>query len=202
MRPRSLKIFEKKKGIYLNLQQWIGIILTLGLFLITYLKKYYEFDFNGWNTILVIVWFLYVVGIIISNFFLHERENGKYSGKLTFLEDRIKVTNNEYILDQINKIEVSAYDIKGMFVNSMLEFSPHLSNGLDNQFFLILKNGEKIKCNFLQTESEKIELFNEIFIHYHKKGIISWLQLLEILNIEDYDEIQKFKKEITIANIG
>jgi len=167
------------------------------------LKIDYEFDFNGWITILVIIWFLYIVGILISNFFLHESENGKYSGKLTFWEDRIQVGNNEYNLEQINKIEfIGAYDIKGMFVNSILEFSPHLSNGLDNQFFLILKNGEKIKCNFLQTESEKIELFNEIFIHYHKKGIISWLQLLEILNIQDYDEIQKFKKEITIANIG
>ena len=95
---------------------------------------------------------------------------------------------------------MNANDIKGMFVNSTLEFSPHLSNGLDNQFLLSLKNGEKIKCNFLQTESEKIEFFTEIFIHYHKKGIISWLKLLEILNIEDYNEIQKFKKEITIAN--
>lgn len=203
MRPRSLKIFEKKKGIYLNFQQWIGIIFTIGLFLITFLKKYYKFDFNGWFTILTIIWFLYIVGILISNFFLYESENGKYSGKLTFWKDRIQVGNNEYNIEQIDKIEfISAYDIKGMFVNSMLEFSPHLSNGLDNQFFLILKNGEKIKCNFLQTESEKIELFNEIFIHYHKKEIISWLQLLEILNIDDYDEIQKFKKEITIANIG
>jgi hypothetical protein len=87
-----------------------------------------------------------------------------------------------------------------MFVNSMLEFSPHLSNGLDNQFLLILKNGERIECNFLQTDSEKIEFFNDIFIHYHKKGIVGWLQLLDILNIEDYDKIQEFKKEITIAN--
>jgi hypothetical protein len=201
MRPRSLKIFEKKKGIYLNPEQWIGVILTISLFLIAYLEKYFEYDFNGWITILAIIWFIYIVGILISNFFRYESENGEYSGKLTFWEDRIQIGNKEYNLEQIKKIEfINAYDIKGMFVNSMLEFSPHLSNGLDNQFLLILKNGERIECNFLQTDSEKIEFFNDIFIHYHKKGIVGWLQLLDILNIEDYDKIQEFKKEITIAN--
>ena len=201
MNPRSLKIFEKKKGIYISPENIVAISWTIIIFLIYYLKATYEFNFKGWETGILIFGTIYIIGLMISTFFRYESENGEYSGKLTFWEDRVKIGNKEYNLEQTKKIEFNnAYDIKGMFVNSMLEFSPHLSNGLDNQFLLILKNGEKIECNFLQTESEKIEFFIEIFSYYYKKGIISWLQLLEILNIEDYNEIQKFKKEITIAN--
>ena len=201
MNPRNLKIFEKKKGFYISPENIIAISWTILIFLIYYLKTTYEFNFKGWETGILIFGIIYIIGLMISTFFRYEREIGEYSGKLTFWEDKIQIGDKAYNLEQIKKIEfINAFDIKGMFVNSMLEFSPHLSNGIDNEFSLILKNGESIKCNFLQTENEKIEFFNEIFIHYHKKGIISWLQLLEILNIQDYNKIQEFKKEITIAN--
>lgn len=201
MKPRNLRIFEKKKGFYISPENIVAIFLTILIFLMYYLKSKYEFNFKGWETGILIFGTIYIFGLMISTFFRYEREIGEYSGKLTFWEDKIQIGDKTYYLEQIEKIEfINAYDIKGMFVNSMLEFSPHLSNGIDNEFSLILKNGEQIKCNFLQTESEKIEFFNEIFIHYHKNGIISWLQLLEILNIQDYNKIQEFKKEITIAN--
>ncbi|PWG04040.1 hypothetical protein [Polaribacter aquimarinus] len=201
MNPRSLKIFKKKKGIYISTENIIAVSWTILIFLIYYLKESYEFNFRGWETGILILGVIYIIGLMISTFFRYEREIGEYDGKLTFWKKQIEIGNDKYNLEQIERIEfINAYDIKGMFVNSMLEFSPHLSNGLDNQFLLTLKSGEKIKCNFLQTESEKIEFFNETFIYYHKRGIISWLHLLEILKIEDYDKIQNFKKEITIAN--
>jgi len=201
MNPRSLKIFEKKKGIYLSPENILALSWTALIFLIYYLKASHEFNFKGWETIILIFGAIYIIGLMISTFFRYEREIGHYRGKFTFWEDRIQIDNNNYSLEEITKLDfIQAYDIRGMFVNSMLEFSPHLSNGLDNEFVLILKNGERIKYNFLQTESEKLEHFNEILVHYYKNGIIGWLQLLNILNIQDYNKIQEFKKEITIAN--
>ena len=94
----------------------------------------------------------------------------------------------------------STFDVKGDFTNNLLEFTPHLSNGLNNSFILTLKSGKQIEYNFLQTKSEQLKFYKDVLTNYHKNGIISWLELLNILNIEDYNEIQKFKKEITIAN--
>ena len=166
-----------------------------------YLKQSHEYDFNGWETTLLILWLVYVIGLMISTFFRYEREIGTYCGKLTFWGDRIQVNDENYNLSQISKLDFNqAYDIRGMFVNSMLEFTPHLSNGLNNLMILELKNGEKIKRNFLQTESERLSHFKEVLIHYHKNGILGWLSLINILEIEDYDKIQDFKKEITMAN--
>ena len=61
---------------------------------------------------------------------------------------------------------------------------------------ITLKNGNKIKENFLQTESDRLMNFKELLILYHQNGIISWLHLLDLLEITDYSEIQEFKKEV------
>src|SRR5690606_35325897 len=112
----------------------------------------------------------------------------------------IQVDEENYNLSQISKLDFTrAYDIRGMFVNATLEFNPHLSNGLDNEMVMELKNGQKIKCNFLQTESEMLRHFKDILVLYHKNGILGWLQLIDILGIEDYNRIQDFKREITMA---
>ncbi|MFS4446772.1 hypothetical protein [Maribacter sp. 2307UL18-2] len=201
MRPRSLRIFQKRKGIYISPEKLVVIFWTGLVFLMAYLKQSHGYDFNGWDTTLLILWLVYVIGLMISTFFRHEREIGKYCGKLTFWEDRIQVDEENYNLSQISKLDFNqAYDIRGMFVNSMLEFTPHLSNGLNNVVTLELKNGQKIKCNFLQTESERLSHFKEVLTHYHKNGILGWLPLIDILGIKDYNKIQDFKKEITMAN--
>jgi|TARA_R100000479_G_scaffold176508_1_gene131575 hypothetical protein len=201
VRPRSLRLFEKKKGIYISPENILAILLAALIFLIYYLIESYEFNFDGWETIILIIVIIYIIGLLISNFSKYEKEIGQYCGKLTFWQDRIQIDNNNFSLEVIKKVDfVQAYDIKGRFVSPMVVFSPHLSNGLDNKFVLIFKNGEKLKYNFLQTESEKLEYFDEILIHYYKNGIIGWLQLLDILDIQDYNKIQEFKKEIAAAN--
>lgn len=196
MKPRSLKLFEKKKGIYISPENILAISLIVLICLIYFLKESYKFNFKGWDTIILIIGTIYTIGLLIYNFFQSEKEIGKYCGKLTFWEDRIQIDNQNYALKEITKLDfIQAHDVRGRFINPMVEFSPHLSNGLDNKFVLTLKNGDKVKYNFLQTESQKLEYFNEILIHYYKNGIIGWLQLLDILNIQDYNKIQEFKKK-------
>ncbi len=201
MTPKSLEIFEKRKGIYISPENIIAISWTILIFLIHYLKHSFEFYFNGWDAVILIFWLIYIIGLLISTFFRYQREIGKYNGKLIFQENQIQLNDEVYKISEIAKLDfVHAYDIRGMFVNHLIEFAPHLSNGLDNELFLILKNGEKIKCNFLQTESERLKHYKEMLTHYHRKGIIDWLQLLNLLEIQDYDKIQKFKKEISNTN--
>ena len=197
MRPRSLKIFKKKKGIHLNPDQWVGIFLTGGLFFLAYLEQSQGFDFNDWVMYLSIIWLVYGIGLMISTFFRYEGEFGEFSGKLTLWNDRIQIDTNNYPLSEISKVDFSqAFDIRGMFVNSVMEFTPHLSNGLDNVMVMKLKNGQKLKCNFQQTETDRLFQFKELLVHYNRIGILEWLQLLDLLKITDYDKIQEFKKEI------
>ena len=196
MRPRSLQLFEKRNGIFLHPEQWIGLFLTALLFLLAFLEQSYEMNFNSLVMIIAIVWFLFVVGLMISNFFRYQKENGNYSGKITFWVNKIQINDQEFELSEISKLNfIQAYDVKDKFINSMLEFRPHLSNGLDNVLSLTLKNGEKIKRNFLQTESEQVQYYDEILIHYYQKGIMEWAHLLGVVNIPEYEQ-----KEILSGN--
>jgi hypothetical protein len=201
MNPRRLTLFKEKKGIYISPENiiassWVGII-----FLLYYLKHTFGFDFKGIETGILILGTIYIIGLLISTFFRYEREIGEFYGRISFYKNHINIENKDYNIEEIQKLEFfSTYDIKGDFTNYLLEFTPHLSNGLNNSFVLTLKNGKQIEYNFLQTKSEQIKYYKEVLTNYHKNGIISWLELLNILNIEDYNEIQKFKKEITIAN--
>ena len=201
MNPRKLTLFREKKGIYISPENIIAISWFALIILIYYLKESFEFNFNGFESGILIFGTIYLIGLIISNFFRYEREIGKFHGRITFYENSIKVENDEYNIEKIQKLEFFlTYDVKGDFTNNLLNFTPHLSNGLNNSFILTLKNGKQIEYNFLQTKSEQIKYYKDVLTNYHKNGIISWLELLNTLNIEDYNEIQKFKKEITIAN--
>ena len=107
----------------------------------------------------------------------------------------MQIDEDSYKLSEIKKLDfIQADDIRGKFVNSMLEFTPHLSNGLDNVLVIRLKNGQELKCNFQQTETHRLIRCKELLVQYHKKGILGWLQLLDLLEITEYDKIQEFKK--------
>ena len=197
MTPRSLALFKKNKGIHLTIDQWIGLGLSALLFFLGYLSQYHGVDFNGWFNIILILWFLYGVALVISNFFRYEAENGKYNGYLEFHHSNIRLNNQTYDLPEILNLDFQqTSDVRGKFVNAMLEFTPHLSNGLDNKLVITFKDGKVLKYHFLQTETEQVKHFKELLVHYYLNGLIRWLQLIEVLEIEDYSEIQKFKKEV------
>lgn len=198
MKQRSLRLFKKKRGTHLNPEQWIGVSLTIGLFFIGYLEHSFGNDFNGWGTNFAIVWFIYIIGLMVVNFFRYESEFGEYTGELIFWNDRVQIDQKSYSLSEIKILDfVQVEDIRGRFMNSMLEFTPHLSNGLDNLLIVKLKSGEELRCVFQQTETERLKHFEEVLAHYYRTGIITWLQLLDLLDITDYEKIQVFKKKVS-----
>ena len=197
MKPNSLRIFKKKNGINLTPDQLGALVLTILLLLLVFLEKPLGYSFDGWVTFVSILWFLYLIVLLVSSFFRYEPEFGNYTGYLTLCQEKIQVDKEDIELTNIEKLEfVHAYDIRGRFKNPILRIKPRLSNELDNLVEITLKNGNKIKENFLQTESDRLMNFKALLILYHQNGIISWLHLLDLLEITDYSEIQEFKKEV------
>jgi hypothetical protein len=196
MNPNSLEIFEKKKGINISTENIIAIYWTILIFLIYYLKESFEFDFKGWETEILILGTIYIIGLLISNFFLYQHKFGEFKGKIIFGIDSILINQKEYLISEIENISISATDIKGNFISYSFQFSRKLSNGLKNEITLKLKNGKEVKYNFLQTERKRIKYFKDALTSYYLKEKMSWLHLIHILEIEDYNKIQIFKKEL------
>lgn len=193
---RSLIIFEHKKGFFISTENQILILLTGIVFLFSYLNSTQYFDFGNWLILILVIWVLYVAGCMISNFFLHECKNGEYKGKLELQLDSIIINKTKYELNDIKKISIRSNDYEGQFVNTSFEFTRKLSNGLNNELVLKLTDGNEVQCNFFQTKGQRIKHFKELLTNYHLKGKISWLHLLSVLEMEDYDEIQIFKKKL------
>ena len=197
MIPKRLQLFKKKKGIYINNAQLVAITLTVLLIAIALLDDVVRVDLHPTLMTFAVIWGFYLVGLMIYNFSEYEKAYGKFEGNLVLYEDKISIDEREIRLSEIKKISFeSSHDVKGAFTNHTLEFSPHLSNGVDNVVKIFLKNGERIEYNFLQTKSHRIKNYKALVIHYHKKGIIEWLHLLNILDISNFKEIQLFKEEL------
>tara|TARA_R110001632_G_scaffold103536_1_gene212270 strand:- start:1296 stop:1889 length:594 start_codon:yes stop_codon:yes gene_type:complete len=193
---RSLFIFEHKKGFFISTESLVFILLTGIVFLLGYLQSTGNFDFGNWIVYFAIIWLLYFIGYVISNFFLQQHKNGEFKGKLELEINTIIVNGAKYELKEISKISIHSSDFEGQTINTQFIFNRHSSNGLNNQLTLKLVNGKEIKCNFLQTKGQRIKNFKSLLTNYYLKGKMSWLHLLEVLEMEDFNEIQIFKKEL------
>ena len=141
---------------------------------------------------------LIFVGILtkIVGQFRYEKLKGKINGTIELHDEKIIVNGNEYLIEEIRKIEIYGGDYKGKWKSKhKTNFSNALSNGVDNAIKIEMEN-ETVIINFLQTEKREIKNAEKHLINYHKMGKIHWLKLIEILDINDYNDIQKFKSTI------
>jgi hypothetical protein len=159
MNPRSLKIFEKKKGIYISPENIVAISWTIIIFLIYYLKSTYEFNFKGWETGILIFGTIYIIGLMISTFFRYEREIGEYRGRITFYENRVEIENN--VFDRLRGLLLANKAVEGPkgFKKDQKIDSDTLSSFTLGQCWQFVVSSEKI---MLEVETLKNEFDNEI----------------------------------------
>ena len=135
-------------------------------------------------------------GLIIGKFKKYQTLKGQLISDLEFKKNKILIDDKEYLLDDIQKIEIKAFDFIGAIANHKgIDFDGNLSNGVNNFLKVYMKNQNKIELNFQQIKKNEIRNDEDIFINYCNNNKLHYLNLLEILGIDDYDEIQRFKME-------
>ena len=192
-------IFKKHKGIYWTNTLIIYCTLCIAGCLL-YLKNIFGFEKNLIDGFLLCSIFLVLFYGVIMKFYglvSHEPLKGKLEGQLILEMDRISIENEIYNLNNIQKIEIFNSDYDGHFkYTSRGSFEANLSQGVGNIIIIKLINNEIKDCHFRQTYEDDINVAQKELINYHLKGKIHFLHLIDILKITDYDEIQKFKKEL------
>ncbi|MBK9510039.1 MAG: hypothetical protein IPO04_11560 [Cytophagaceae bacterium] len=130
--------------------------------------------------------------------FNYENLKGEFKGFLEFKNDGIFIDEKFYEVTNIKNIEIINEDYKGkLILKSRLDFDNSLSNGVDNLLrFSTINPVENIEVSFQQNEKSELKQALVPLIKYHQLGKISFLKLLDSLNISDYDEIQTFKASI------
>lgn len=196
MKAARFQIFVPKKGIRISRSIIIfGIAMTcLGVLT---LNKWL-FNVEGLeNTLIFILLVLCALMVYfkISRQFETEKIHGELKGYIDFCEDEVIIDEVTYHLDQLSKIEINYGDYYSSYTHSS-GLEPALSSGTQNSVTLFLKNGEELEVLFQVKQHDFLSNTRELLIGYHKQGKIPWLALIYYLRINDYNEIQAFKKSL------
>ena len=193
------KILTKSKKFYWTINSRIYTIL-----LFTFLPVFIKLNlFKNQNVtffdktlfVISICTILFGFAIRLLRFNKYKTLKGELISELEFLEDKIIIGDKQYSLEDIQKIEINAFDFKGLIIYSKGDLDGNLSNGVDNLLKIYLANQNKIEINFQQIVKNEIRNDEENLISYCNQNKLHYLNLLEIMGINNYDEIQKFKKE-------
>ncbi len=191
------KSFKHDNSFYLSKRNSVALILLLVFLLLLCIYNTTSLKIGGWVGFSAFALIVYVSILRFFNLFSSEKPRGKYNRDLVLNQDQITIHKSTFKISEINKIEFSFYgDRKGKYKYYNTDFEPAISHGLDNRIKLHLKSGKKIATSFLQENNRSLKKHPELLIHYHKIGVLHWLNLIDILEISDYDKIQKFKKQI------
>lgn len=146
--------------------------------------------------------FLFIIGIFfkLNGFYDVERLRGDFIGFFELKENEILIqqhSSQEIIkTENIKKIEISGIDWNGLRTsNYLFEFSYEngLSNGTKNFLEIELKNKKKIKLQFEQLDACQFKKIRPIIEIYYKKGIISYVNSVDILCLNNKKEWEEFK---------
>ena len=191
------KSFKHDTSFYLSKRNSVALILLLIFLLLLCIYSTTGLKIGGWVGFSAFALISYVSVLRFFNLFSTEKPRGTYNRDLLLEKNQITIHKSIFKISEIKKIEFSFYgDRKGKYKYYNTDFEPSLSHGLDNKLKLHLKNGKKVATSFLQENHRSLKQHPELLIHYHKIGILHWLNLIDILEISDYDKIQKFKKQI------
>ena len=199
------KILTKSKKFYWTINSRIYTILlftVLPVFIKLNLFKNQNVTFFDKTLFVIsICTILYGFTIGLLKFNKYKTLKGELISDLEFLDDKIIIGDKQYLLKDIQKIEINAFDFKGLIKYSKGDFDGNLSNGVDNSLKIYLTNQNKIEINFQQIVKDEIRNEEESLICYCNQNKLHYLNLLAILGINDYYEIQKFKKEKLINHV-
>jgi|GEM_PF-1085089 len=118
-------------------------------------------------------------------------------GTITFETERIIINEVRYDLAEITKLEFTDYKD---FLRKGESFSGDKKdwpNGKDVGLSLRLKEGNDVVKYLQLTHRKQMQDVRPQLVHYHNSGKLHFLNLIDILGIEDYNAIQIFKNSLS-----
>ena len=120
---------------------------------------------------------------------------GHFEGNLELKMDDITINDKKYSLTNIKSIEFYANDFRGRFETSTKSTNPRCSQGVDNQCKIVMNTGEKIVAKFLIEFENQLKESEDVIMHYFKEGKIQPQNVMQILGINSYSDMQAFKQK-------
>lgn len=193
MQEIELKIYERKKGLTRE-DKTLAVVICVGLLLML-LGYFGLFPHPGLNHFLGIgIMLAFMIGLRARSLYAKEKLHGTLNSWLVLKKDVVTIGNRFIHLEEILNVSITADDYLDKVTHS--EHSTKYSIGVHNYFNLKLKSGETIHLMFQMQSASDLSRARDLFIHYYESEILHFINLIDILGIQDYDEIQKFKSTL------
>lgn len=203
-------IYRETNKIHIT-NNFIAYSLILLIFILAFIKGYIiKENYKILGNIIVGICFTICIGIVFFKiFFLHifyKPLKGKIEDYIELGENEIIVAGEKYLLEDIKEMEIWNFDFKDDIdykysYDRRYNFNGLKSNGIENQFKIILKNKELVEINFQQDIINQITNSSNELKNYYFKGKLSFENLARIFRYTDNDSKDIFKKTLT-ANSG
>ncbi|NOU61981.1 hypothetical protein [Marinifilum caeruleilacunae] len=125
------------------------------------------------------------IGLLILGFWIYTATNNsrktqsinkEYFGQVIINYHSIIINEAEYSIDQIKSIVLDNKDYKGRITKyNGLAFGPLLSNGIDNDISITLKDGSNFYLSYYQEEQNQLSGNDDIIKKYNTLGILEFI---------------------------
>ena len=149
------RVLEKPKVNKLKVSKILNfIIIFLTLFVVVFFLAtifFWYIDFHK-DVVFKVTGGLYLFSILFKiihhNFF--QQKKAVFIGELEFRNNEIEILNEIYALENISTIRIKVNDIKE-------EFLGLISQGINNELFIHLQNGDELNYFFEQNETTNLK---------------------------------------------
>lgn len=186
----------RKRMSFVNvlLISWIAISALFFLF------RYLSIDFIS-DKVFAISMFLLMFSVFFRAGIIRGKIRplqGKLEGKLKFNESEIFENNQKIDLENLKKVDIhfGTYYSQYIYRSHAALYYPYRENGSDNWIAFKFNDDKEKKIYFQRMYEDQQKYLKPFFEYLHSKNLISFLRLTDILGINNYEEIQDYKKKI------
>lgn len=173
------------------------VITGLWMFL-TWICREYTLFTDGIISTILTIGLIGNIGYIIYCYTSYQTLYGQLDGYLAFDEDYFTMEEKAIKLVDVHKIDLHCWDYYGRSTTMRVTIEKRLSQGIGNFFEYTDDRGTHRVYFAMYHLSEKQDVFP--FIEQAiLLGKVSLLKGTEIMGINDYDDIQHFKKRLNLG---
>jgi hypothetical protein len=192
-------IYIKSYKFFWSNNKIILVIFLISLSISLFNKTYIHYKENIINDVFVAIIMICLLAGTAAKLNSKHPLNGKLIGFVIFKLKSIQIGKEIFEIENIEKIEISNKDYYKKHPSSNGgNFNSMFSNGIDNTIKLYFISGKQLIFNFQQNTKNELITEKEKLISYTLNGKLHFLNLIDILGIYKYEEIQEFKKQIGI----
>lgn len=175
------------------------LVSLIGLSILIYILDYFSVDFIS-NKIIATVMFVGFLSFFLRAAIVRGKVrpyHGRLEGWIYFSNNGLKINDEEIDINNLTKLDFEFGSYYSEFIHHTTAIiHPWRENGTNNFLKLNYIDGTKRSIQFQRMYEDQQKYLKPFLEYLYAMNLISFLRLIDILGITEYEKIQDYKKEL------